>query len=227
MSDPGGGSMAVTFDPGRLATVHLVPLSPFSPDGLRSCRTSSGGSPASLYEAGVRVFLPAAGTGEFHSLTAAEVVACVGATRAAVGRRGGRPGAGRPGAGARPGDRPGGRRGRRRRPARHAAGPSLPLRRRGPRLLPRADEGAAAALPRLQEGAVPERRPARPSSGETGRLVGVKYAVNDLDAFTRFAAAHGGRLGAVLRDRRAVRPVLPPGRGAGVHLRGRRTSARA
>jgi hypothetical protein len=30
---------------------------------------------------------------------------------------------------------------------------------------------------------------------DSGRLVGVKYAVNDLDAFARFAAAFGDRLG--------------------------------
>src|SRR5207249_11723149 len=46
-----------------------------------------------------------------------------------------------------------------RRTARHAAGAPLPLRRRGPRLLPCAHGRAATALPRLQEGTVPQRRP--------------------------------------------------------------------
>jgi 4-hydroxy-tetrahydrodipicolinate synthase len=31
--------------------------------------------------------------------------------------------------------------------------------------------------------------------GRSGELVGVKYSVNDLDVFTRFAAANAGRLG--------------------------------
>ena len=65
----------MSFDRARLATVHLVPLTPFSPDGREVLEGVLGGFARWLYDAGVRVFLPAAGTGEFHSLAAAEVVA--------------------------------------------------------------------------------------------------------------------------------------------------------
>src|SRR5262249_35084869 len=76
------------FDLQRLSTVQLVPLTPFSADGLRLVPEVLGGVARSVYDAGIRVFLPGAGTGEFHSLTAAEVVACVQAVHRAVGSDG-------------------------------------------------------------------------------------------------------------------------------------------
>ena len=69
----------------RLATVQVVPLTPLSPDAARVLPDLLGRLAQQLYEAGIRVLLPAAGTGEFHSLTADEVVACVAATRQSVG----------------------------------------------------------------------------------------------------------------------------------------------
>ena len=68
-----------------LSTVQLVPLTPLSPDGRRVEYERLTMFARDLYEAGIRVFLPAAGTGEFHSLSAREVVQCVEATKAGVG----------------------------------------------------------------------------------------------------------------------------------------------
>lgn len=73
------------LDNQNLATVQLVPLTPFSADGQHVLADVLGGFVRHLYDAGIRVFLPAAGTGEFHSLSAAEVLACVRVTRESVG----------------------------------------------------------------------------------------------------------------------------------------------
>lgn len=74
-----------TIDLRRLNTVHVVPPSPFSPDGEQLLPERLTERVAALAAAGIRVFLPAAGTGEFHSLSEDEVVACVRATRAGAG----------------------------------------------------------------------------------------------------------------------------------------------
>ncbi|WP_406695940.1 hypothetical protein V5E97_33595 [Singulisphaera sp. Ch08] len=56
----------MSLDPARLSTVQLVPLTPFSEDG-ETVRTEVLADFARwLYDAGIRVFLPAAGTGEFQ-----------------------------------------------------------------------------------------------------------------------------------------------------------------
>ncbi|MGL4552792.1 MAG: dihydrodipicolinate synthase family protein, partial [Gemmataceae bacterium] len=68
----------------RLDTVQVVPPTPFSPDGQRVLAEPLAALVRDLYAAGVRAFLPAAGTGEFHSLSADEILACVRATRAAA-----------------------------------------------------------------------------------------------------------------------------------------------
>ena len=68
-----------------LSTVQLVPLTPLSSDGRRVEYERLTMFARDLYEAGIRVFLPAAGTGEFHSLSTREVVQCVEATKAGVG----------------------------------------------------------------------------------------------------------------------------------------------
>ncbi len=68
-----------------MATVQLVPLTPMSQDGKRVEYERLTMFTRDLYDAGIRVFLPAAGTGEFHSLSAKEVVQCVEATKAGVG----------------------------------------------------------------------------------------------------------------------------------------------
>jgi 4-hydroxy-tetrahydrodipicolinate synthase len=78
--------MGAKFDRGRLRTVHLVPLTAFGPGGgiaedvqARHVRWMAA--------AGMRVFLPAAGTSEFHSLSAAEIARLVAITREAAGKR--------------------------------------------------------------------------------------------------------------------------------------------
>jgi 4-hydroxy-tetrahydrodipicolinate synthase len=77
--------MSKQLDLGRFATVQLVPLTPFSADGEHVLADRLSAFAGQMYEAGIRVFLPAAGTGEFHSLTADEILTCVAATRSAVG----------------------------------------------------------------------------------------------------------------------------------------------
>jgi 4-hydroxy-tetrahydrodipicolinate synthase len=189
-------SIAVSkpFDLNRLATVQLVPVTPFSADGSRLAPESLESHVRWAYAAGIRVFLPAAGTGEFHSLTAAEVVACVRATRRAVGREGvviaplGMS-------------------------LHHAlaigkgaleAGADLLLVM--PPIHPYlSDEGLRdyfeVLMKELPIAFLAYKKGPYPSEsllvelGKTGKLVGVKYAVNDLNAFTRFAASVGDRLG--------------------------------
>jgi 4-hydroxy-tetrahydrodipicolinate synthase len=186
--------MAPTLDLERLATVHLVPPTPFTPDGKQVRSDTLGGFVRDMAAAGMRVFLPAAGTGEFHSLTAAEVVECVRATREAAGA--GAVVLAPAGFGVEHAVRIG-------RQAAEAGADALLLM---PPVHPYlCDAGfrdyveavaAAVPLPLLayKKGPVPSDR-LLGELGEAGRLVGVKYAVNDVDAFTRFADAHAGRLG--------------------------------
>lgn len=75
----------MAFDLDRLSTVQFVPPTPFSADGLAVLPEVLGDFARSLYDAGARVFIPGAGTGEFHSLTAPEVVTTVQAVQRAVG----------------------------------------------------------------------------------------------------------------------------------------------
>jgi 4-hydroxy-tetrahydrodipicolinate synthase len=76
--------MPPAFDLSRLDTVQLVPLTPFTADGRRVLPDALAAFSRDLYAAGIRVFLPAAGTGEFHSLSADEITSCVRATRQAL-----------------------------------------------------------------------------------------------------------------------------------------------
>ena len=76
--------MATEFNGESLRTVHLVPLTAYHSDGtlnleLQTVHTSR------MYEAGIRCFLPAAGTSEFHSLSADEIVDLVRVTCEASG----------------------------------------------------------------------------------------------------------------------------------------------
>jgi 4-hydroxy-tetrahydrodipicolinate synthase len=63
-------------------------LTPFSADGQHVLADRLTAFVKQSFQAGIRVFLPAAGTGEFHSLTAEEILACVSATRSVVGGEG-------------------------------------------------------------------------------------------------------------------------------------------
>ncbi|MHC4879160.1 MAG: dihydrodipicolinate synthase family protein [Planctomycetota bacterium] len=76
--------MAADFDLTSLHTVHLVPLTAYNADGSLNLDLQKAHS-ARMYEAGMRCFLPAAGTSEFHSLSADEVVDIVAATCEATG----------------------------------------------------------------------------------------------------------------------------------------------
>lgn len=178
----------------RLDTVQIVPPTPFSPDGKRVLIEQLSALAQQLYAAGMRVFLPAAGTGEFHSLSTDEVVACVRAVRQAVGSDAVVLA-----------------------PIGFALHESLAIGRGA------IDAGANALLimppvhPYLadcgfrdffntlaQELPVPflaYKRGPVPSDklllelAQGGRLIGVKYAVNELDAFARFALAAPATLG--------------------------------
>lgn len=186
--------MTTSFDRDRLATVQLVPPSPFTPDGLALRPDVLASHVRSLFEAGIRVFLPGAGTGEFHSLTAAEVVSCVRATRDALGAEAvvvapigmGLPHALAIGRGA------------------IEAGADLLL------VMPPVhpylcDAGVRdyfqVLMKELPRPFLAYKKGPFPSDAllgelaDRGRLIGVKYAVNDLDAFGRFAQAWGDRLG--------------------------------
>lgn len=74
----------VDFDTEFLRTVHLVPLTAYAADGRVNVELQSSHS-EHMYAAGMRCFLPAAGTSEFHSLSADEVVELVRATCEATG----------------------------------------------------------------------------------------------------------------------------------------------
>lgn len=76
--------MKAGLDLERLRTVHLVPLTAFDPDGNLNL-TAQSDHIRRMYKAGIRVFMPAAGTSEFHSLTASEIVDIVRVTRESSG----------------------------------------------------------------------------------------------------------------------------------------------
>ncbi|MCL6502354.1 MAG: dihydrodipicolinate synthase family protein [Pirellulales bacterium] len=183
-----------TFDLARLDTVHVVPPTPFTSDGKELLLDPLLRLAGDLAEAGMRVFLPAAGTGEFHSLTASEVLACVAAVRRAV------PASAVVMA-----------------PVGMALEHALAIARKAaeagadalllmPLVQPYLSDAGykdyfetvanASPLPLLaykRAGVPSPRLLAELAAG--GRLVGVKYAVNELDEFARFADEHGGRLG--------------------------------
>jgi 4-hydroxy-tetrahydrodipicolinate synthase len=76
--------MPEDFDRELLRTVHLVPLTAFDSAG-RIAEDVQAEHTSKMYAAGIRCFLPAAGTSEFQSLSADEVVELVRITRAASG----------------------------------------------------------------------------------------------------------------------------------------------
>ena len=182
------------LDRNRLATVQLVPPTPFSNDGRKVLTDVLGAFARTMYESGIRVFLPGAGTGEFHSLTAAEVVSCVKAIREAIGSDGvvlapiglGLPHAMEIGRGA----------------IEAGADALLVMPPVHPYL---SDAGVRdyfhALMDELPRPFLAYKKGPFPSDellaefASTGRLIGVKYAVNDLDAFMRFSMNVGDDLG--------------------------------
>lgn len=184
--------MSDSFDPASLRTVHLVPLTPFDThDRLNG--GVLGAHIARMYAAGLRVFLPAAGTSEFHSLSEDEVVECVRITRAAcgpdavvfapVGQQVGH--------------------------ASRVAARSLEVGASGIMFMPwthpyLSDAGVRdyirAVLDAAPCPALVYKKAAVPSNelllelAEDPRIVGVKYAVNEMHEFRKAVLADGGRL---------------------------------
>lgn len=76
--------MSDSFGLECLRTVHLVPLTAYHPDGSLNSELQADHT-ARMYAAGIRCFLPAAGTSEFHSLSADEIVEIVRVTCEATG----------------------------------------------------------------------------------------------------------------------------------------------
>ena len=68
----------------KLRTVHLVPLTAYNAAGELALDVQAEHI-GRMYAAGIRVFMPAAGTSEFHSLSATEIVELVRVTRDASG----------------------------------------------------------------------------------------------------------------------------------------------
>ncbi len=76
--------MSSTYDRSRLRTVHLVPLTAFDSSGKLNLDVQAQHIDR-MRRAGIRVYMPAAGTSEFHSLSADEIVSLVQVTRQAAG----------------------------------------------------------------------------------------------------------------------------------------------
>ena len=76
--------MSKSYDLTKLRTVHLVPLTAFDSRDRVDLEVQARHI-ARLAKAGIRMFMPAAGTGEFHSLSADEIVQVVRVTRQAAG----------------------------------------------------------------------------------------------------------------------------------------------
>lgn len=76
--------MKAGLDPRRLRSVHLVPLTAYGADGKLNLDAQANHI-RRMYEAGIRVYMPAAGTSEFHNLSACEIIDIVRVTREASG----------------------------------------------------------------------------------------------------------------------------------------------
>ena len=76
--------MPLDFDTSRLKDVHLVPLTAYDAEGQLDL-TKQAEHLQNLVSAEIRVFLPGAGTSEFHSLSDDEIVSLVRLTREVVG----------------------------------------------------------------------------------------------------------------------------------------------
>jgi len=186
--------MSAPLELARLATVHLVPPTPFTSDGSEVSADLLDGFVKAMTTKGVRVFLPAAGTGEFHSLTVDEIEQCVWTTRLAA------PDAivmAPIGFGVAQAIQIARQAAEARADALLVMPPIHPyLSDSGFRDYLQAIADAVPGMPLLayKKGPIPSDA-LLAELGATGRLVGIKYAVNDLDAFTLFADAQRGKLG--------------------------------
>lgn len=78
--------MSYSFAPHKLRTVQLVPATGFDANGelaLDAMREHT----RRLFEAGIRVFIPCAGSSEFHALRIEEITAAIRMTREVVGQQ--------------------------------------------------------------------------------------------------------------------------------------------
>ncbi len=73
-----------SYDRSRIRTVHLVPLTAYKASGEIAWDVQARHI-SRMYAAGIRVYMPAAGTSEFHSLSADEIVQMIQVTREASG----------------------------------------------------------------------------------------------------------------------------------------------
>jgi len=180
------------LQPADLRTVQLVPLTAFDADdrlALDPMRRLN----QRLFDAGVRCLIPCAGSAEFHVLADDDITAAVGLAREVVGDAAVviTPIGGAVDRALRLADRT------------HAAGADAAL------IMPLAfpylsDEGAGDYYRRLLDElpcpALIYKKDAVPSDAlllalaEHPRLIGVKYAVNDIDAFQRVVRDDGGRI---------------------------------
>lgn len=184
--------MTDNFQTADLRTVHLVPLTAYRPDG-RLNEDAYGEHIAEMYAAGMRVFLPAAGTSEFHSLAADEIVDIVRTTREATG----------------PDARIFAPVGLQIGHAIDVGTRSLDAGATGVMFMPfshpyMSDEGARdyyrQVIDAVQAPALVYKKAAIPSDAlllelaDDPRVVGVKYAVNDMHEFRKVVLADSGRL---------------------------------
>lgn len=184
--------MSRSFQPQQLRTVQAVPITAFDAQGRLNLEPMQANT-RRLYEAGIRVFIPCAGSAEFDSLSADEIVAAIGMTRETVGD-----------------DAivmaPLGLQGQ------HA----LDVGRRSldvgadcvlvmPLTVPYLSNAGAqdyylAVVDELAAPTLIYKKAEIPSDtlllemADHPKVVGVKYAVNDVDAFTRIVAADEGRI---------------------------------
>jgi 4-hydroxy-tetrahydrodipicolinate synthase len=76
--------MSETFNPESIRSVHLVPLTAYNSDGQIDVEKQAA-HVSRMYSAGMRVFMTAAGTSEFHNLSADEIVELIQINREASG----------------------------------------------------------------------------------------------------------------------------------------------
>lgn len=79
--------MARSFRPEALRTVQVVPVTAYDAAGELNLDVMRQHTQR-LFDAGMRVFIPCAGSSEFHSLSADEIVSAIAMTREVVGDEG-------------------------------------------------------------------------------------------------------------------------------------------
>ena len=184
--------MGRTISREQLHSVQLIQITAFDSEGnvaQDTMRTLS----TRLYGAGIRIFIPCAGSSEFHSLLADEIVATVANLRDALGPE--------PIIVAPVGLQPGYASDLGKRSLEAGADAALVMPLSFPYL---SDEGARdyylALMDDLQCPTLIYKKDALPSDNlllelaEHPQLIGIKYAVNDINAFNRVVEQDGGRI---------------------------------